>query len=99
MEKVGWLVMQYKLFRTNVLWSLKNGLAIWLWKEDGIKRLKPLMKFPNLVPFCSIWGNDEMKASEKERFISREISKYIKFWKLEMLKDDSYSRVMGLYVK
>ncbi len=57
------------------------------------------MKFPNPVPFCSIWGNDELKASEKERFISREISKYIKFWNLEMLKDDSYSRVMGPYVK
>jgi hypothetical protein len=57
------------------------------------------VKFPNPVPFCSIWGNDELKASEKERFISREISKYIKFWNLEMLKDDSYSRVMGPYVK
>jgi hypothetical protein len=37
MEKVGWLVMQYKLFRTNVLWSLKDGLAKWLWKEDGTR--------------------------------------------------------------
>jgi hypothetical protein len=34
-----------------------------------------------------------------DRFISSEILKYIEFWKLEMPKDDSYSRVMGLYVK
>jgi hypothetical protein len=33
----------------------------------------------NLVPFCPIWGNDELRASEKERFISNEILKYIEF--------------------
>jgi len=40
-----------------------------------------------------------LKGSEKERFISSEILKYIEFWKLEMPKDDSYSKVMGPYVK
>jgi hypothetical protein len=57
------------------------------------------MGVPNFVPICSIWGNDELKASEKEWFISTRISKYIKFWKLGMSKDDSYSKVMGPYVK
>ncbi len=28
MEKVRWLMMQYKLSHTNALWSLKDGLAI-----------------------------------------------------------------------
>jgi hypothetical protein len=46
-----------------------------------------------------IWGNDELKACEKERFISSGISKYIGFWKLGMLKDDSYSKVICPYVK
>ncbi len=36
---------------------------------------------------------------KKNIFINRGISKYIKFWKLGMSKDDLYSRVMGLYVK
>jgi hypothetical protein len=54
---------------------------------------------PNFVPFCLIWGNDELKACEKERFISSEILKYIAFYKLGMLKDDTYFRVRGRYVK
>jgi len=46
-----------------------------------------------------IWGIGELRASEKERFISSKILKYIEFWKLGMSKDDSYSRMMGPYVK
>jgi hypothetical protein len=38
-------------------------------------------------------------ASEKERFISSGISKYVEFWKLGMLKDNLYARDMGPYVK
>jgi hypothetical protein len=57
------------------------------------------MKVSNLVPFHLIWGIDELKVSEKERFISSGILKYIEIWKLGMLKDNSYSRVMGPYVK
>jgi len=53
----------------------------------------------NPIPFHSIWGNDELRVGEKERFISSEISKYIEIWKLGMLKDDLYPRVMGPYVK
>jgi hypothetical protein len=57
------------------------------------------MGLPNLFPFPLIWGNDELRACEKESFISNEILKYIEFWKLGMLKDDSYSKVTGFYVK
>jgi hypothetical protein len=53
----------------------------------------------NPIPFRSIWGIDELRACEKERFISSNISKYVEFWKLGMSKDDSYARVMGPYVK
>jgi hypothetical protein len=91
--------MQYKITPTDVLWSLKDGLTIRLWKEDGIRRPKLLTRVPNPVPFCLIWGNDELRVGEKERFISSKILKYIKFWKLGMSKDDSYFRVMGLFVK
>jgi hypothetical protein len=52
----------------------------------------------NPVPFHPIWGNDELRAVEKERFINNDISKYVDFRKLGMLKDNSYLRLMGLYV-
>ncbi len=57
------------------------------------------MGVSNPIPFRPIWGNDELRVGEKEMFISSRISKYIEFWKLGMLNDDFYSRVMGLYVK
>jgi hypothetical protein len=91
--------MQYKVFPIDVLWNFKDGMAIQLWKEDGIGWRKLLMGVSNLVPFRPIWGNDELRANEKERFSNSRISKYIKFWKLGMLKGNSYSKVMGLYVK
>jgi hypothetical protein len=49
------------------------------------------MRVLNLVPFHPMWGNDELRVGEKERFISNRILKCIEFWKLGMLKDDSYS--------
>jgi len=70
-----------------------------LWKEDGIRGPKLSMGVLNPLPFHPIWGSDELRACEKEMLINRRISKYIKFWKLGMSKDDSYSRVMGPYVK
>jgi hypothetical protein len=71
-------------------------MAIQLWKEDGIGWPKLLVGVLNLVPFCSVWENDELRVDEKERFISSGILKYNEFWKLGMLKDDSYSKVMDL---
>jgi hypothetical protein len=78
-DEVGWPVMQYKVFFTNALWSPKDGLAMRLWKEDSIGWPKSLMGVLNLIPFCLIWGNDELRASEKKRFINSKISKYIEF--------------------
>jgi hypothetical protein len=92
-------MMQYKVSPTDVLWDFKDGPTIQLWIKDATRCAKLLAGIPNLVPFCPIWGNDELKASEKERFISSRISKYIEFWKLGMSKDNSYSRIMGPYVK
>jgi hypothetical protein len=78
-DEVGWLMMQYKVSPTNVLWNLKNDPTIQLWKEDGTGLPKPLVGVSNLVPLCSIWGNDELRVGEKERFVSSGVSKYIEF--------------------
>jgi len=98
-DKVGLLVMQYKVSPTDTLWNAKDSSTISLWKEDVVGWAKLLARVSNLVPFCLIWGIDELKASEKERFVNIGISKYTEFWKLGMLKDDSYFRIMGRYVK
>ncbi len=79
-DEVGWLMMQYKIFPTDVLWSPKDGLAIWLWKEDGTGWPKLQVGVPNLVAFRPIWGNDELRVGEKERFISRRI---LEAWDVE----------------
>jgi hypothetical protein len=79
MDEIGWLVMQYKVSPTNVLWSPKDGPTIQLWKEDGIGQPKLSMGVSNPIPFHPIWRNDELRACEKEMFISRTISKYIEF--------------------
>ncbi len=71
--------MQYKISPIDALWSPKDGSTIQLWKEDGTGCPKLSTGVPNLVLICMIWGNDELKASEKERFINNGISKYIEF--------------------
>jgi hypothetical protein len=63
-------MMQHKVSPTNVLRSHKNDPTIRLWKEDDTRQPKLPMGVSNPIPFCSIWGNDELRASEKERFIS-----------------------------
>jgi hypothetical protein len=55
-DKVGWLVMQYKVYPTNVLWSLKDGLPIWLWKEDVVAWSELSMRVLNPIPFRSLGG-------------------------------------------
>ncbi len=68
--------------------------------ERGCCMMSKLLAWvSNPIPFHSIWGIDELRSCEKERFISSEISKYVEFWKLGMSKDDSCARVMGPYVK
>jgi hypothetical protein len=67
----------------------------WHW----MSKLKMSTRVLNLVPFRPILGNDELRVGEKEKLISYGILKYIGFWKLGMSKDNSYSKVMGPYVK
>jgi hypothetical protein len=98
-HKVGWPIMQYKISLTNVLWSLKDGPTIQLWKVDVTRQLQLSVWVSNPIPFRLIWGVDELKAGEKERFIDNEILKYVEFWKLRMLKDDLHVKVMDLYMK
>ncbi len=98
-DKVRWSVMQYKISLTNVLWSPKDGPTIWLWKKDVGWAKLPWQGFRYLVPFRPIWGIDELRVGERERFISSRISKYVEFWKLGMSKDDLYVKVKGPYVK
>jgi hypothetical protein len=50
-----------------------------LWKEDVVGHGKLPTWVLNPVPFCLIWGIDESRAGEKEKFISSEILKYIEF--------------------
>jgi hypothetical protein len=79
-DEVGCLMMQYKVSLIDVLWSPKDGPTIWLWKEDGIERANQNYWWG--FESCSIlldMGNDELSASEKERFISNGISKDIEF--------------------
>jgi hypothetical protein len=72
-HKVGWPIMQYKVSFTHVLWSLKDGPTIQLWKDDVVGQLKLSIGVLNLIPFRLIWGVDELKVGKKERFIDNEI--------------------------
>jgi hypothetical protein len=58
-----------------------------------------LSGIPKHVPLRSIWGNDVSKSVEKERFINSGISKYLEFWKFNILKDKMYVRIMKPYIE
>jgi len=45
------------------------------WHKIG----NPTVRVFNLVPFHVIWGIDEFRVGEKERFISNRILEYIEF--------------------
>jgi hypothetical protein len=64
-----------------------------LWKFDD----QGCFKFPSgiskLVPFFLL-GNDASKLLEKEKFISSGILKHLEFWKLNVLRDEMYAKVM-----
>jgi hypothetical protein len=78
-DEVGWLVIQYKVSPIDVLWSPKDGPTIQLWKEDATGQAKLLAGVPNPILFHLIWGNDELRVGEKERFIYSGILKNIEF--------------------
>jgi hypothetical protein len=95
----GWPMMQYKVSPTYSIWSPKDGPTIRLWKSDDQGCPKLLNGIPKLVPICHIWGNDASKLVEKEKIINSGISKYLEFWKLNILKDEIYTRVMKPYIE
>jgi hypothetical protein len=84
---------------TDSIWSPKDGPTIQLLKSDDQGRPKLLSGIPKLIPFRPIWGNDALKLVEKKRFINSGISKYLEFWKLNILKDEVYARAMKPYIE
>jgi hypothetical protein len=70
-----------------------------LWKCNDQGHPNLFSGIPKLVPFCPIWGNDASKLVEKEKFINSGILKYLEFWKLNILKDEMYARVMKPYIE
>jgi hypothetical protein len=54
---------------------------------------------PNLVLFHPIWGNDISKSLDKEKFITNGISKYLEIWKLNIVRDEMYTKAMGPYIE
>jgi hypothetical protein len=68
--------MQYKVSPTDVLRIFKNDLVVQLWKEDGTRGPKLLVRVSNPFPFRLIWGNDELRVREKERFQCANLYQY-----------------------
>ncbi len=87
------------MFPIDSIWSPKDGLTIRLWKfnDQGCPKLPN--GIPKLVPFYPIWRNDASKLVEKEEFINGGISKYLEFWKFNILRDEMYARVMKPYIE
>jgi hypothetical protein len=94
-----WPMMYNKMFPINSICSPKDGPTIWLWKFDN----QGCPKLPNgiwkLVFFHPICGDDALKSIEKEKFINSGVSKYLKFGKSNILKDEMYVRVMKPYIE
>jgi hypothetical protein len=66
---------------------------LWKFNDQGHPKLSSgVLK---LTPFCAIWDNDLSISIEKEISINSGISKYLEFWKLNIMKDDMYTKAMG----
>ncbi len=59
------------------------------------------MEFQRLFPFVlfEIMSFQNQLSIEKEKLISSGISKYLEFWKLNIVKDDMYAKAMGFYIE
>jgi hypothetical protein len=66
-----------------------------LWKSNDQGHPKLSSGVLKLTPFCAIWDNDLSISIEKEISINSGISKYLEFWKLNIMKDDMYTKAMG----
>jgi hypothetical protein len=60
-DSLGWLVMQYKVSPTNLVWSLIDGLPIRLWKANIGGSPKLLIGVPSLVLYRPIWDRDQWR--------------------------------------
>ncbi len=89
-----WLVMQYKVSSIDVMCNPKDGLVIWLWKYNNQGCPKLPSEIPKPIPFCPIWGNDASKSMKEKKLINNDISKYLEFWKLNIVRNEMYAKAM-----
>lgn len=94
-----WLVMPCMVSPNYLMWSMKNGLTIWLWKFDDQVCLKLLDGILKPIWFHPIWGNSVSKLIEEEEFINSGISKSLEFWKLNILIYDVYPKATRFYIE
>jgi hypothetical protein len=86
-------MMQYKVLSTNMMW-----MALQFDYGSLIIKVAPSyeVQSQNLVPF---WGFDASKSIEKEKFINNGISKYLELWKVNIVRDEMYTKAMGPYIE
>jgi hypothetical protein len=94
-----WLVMPYTVSPNYLMWSLKNGPTIWLRKFDDQRCLKLPDGVSKPIWFHPIWGNDVSKLIEEEEFINSGISKYLEFWKLNIIIYEVYPKAIRFYIE
>ncbi len=68
------------------------GLSYHNWTQLPNGVLKP-------IPFCPIWGNDTSKSIDLFFFINNNISKYLEFWKLNIIRIEMYAKAIGLHIE
>jgi hypothetical protein len=61
--------------------------------------LDPATKWSSKVPFCPIRDTNASRSIEKIKFINNNISKYLEFWKLNIVRNEMYAKAMGPYIE
>jgi hypothetical protein len=73
-------MMQYKVTPTNIVYNPIETPLIQLWKVNVNGSPKLPTRVPNLIPYRPIWGHDEVRLMEREKFINVvRLSKYVEF--------------------
>jgi len=98
-DSLGWLMMQYKVSPTNLVWSSINGSQVKLWKVNPNGSPKLLIRVPILILYCSIWGNDALRLVEREKFINFKLSKHVDFRKVGIVQSSTYEMKVKPYVQ
>ncbi len=78
-DSFGWLMMQYKVTPTDIIYNPIETPLIQLWKVNANGSPKLPTRVPNLIPYCPIWDHDEVRLMEREKFINVRLSKYVEF--------------------